>query len=122
TDHHALRAGVVNTARAPKNGSASTATGLEPRFVARRLEQFDRIARRVVDQDLLAADAGDDLVAEFSARVAQGRDQPLEIGYFDREAIPATWLGPAPVGHGLRAAARAPGPARHAEHQPQISA
>jgi hypothetical protein len=29
-----------------------------------RFEQFDRIAGRVVDQDLLAADAGNDVVAE----------------------------------------------------------
>lgn len=33
-------------------------------------EEFDRIAGRVVEKDLLAAEAGDDVVAEAGARLA----------------------------------------------------
>src|SRR3954468_4433384 len=35
------------------------------------LEQFDRVACGVVEQDLLAADTGDDVVAEPDARVTE---------------------------------------------------
>jgi hypothetical protein len=39
-----------------------------------RLEKFDRIAGRVVEQDLLAARPGDDDVPEVDALVAQALD------------------------------------------------
>src|SRR6185295_2599204 len=43
------------------------------------LEELDRVARRVLEQDLVAADADDDLVAEARAGGAQLVDHPLEV-------------------------------------------
>src|SRR5260221_14540574 len=83
---------------------SSVRARLEPRLVNDRLEQLHRVARWVVDQDLLAADAGDDVVAELGARFAQNPNEPLEVGNFDREAFPAAGFGPAAVGHWLRPA------------------
>ena len=61
----------------------------EPRLVARRLEELDGVARRVLDEDLPAADAGDDLVAEARARGAQTLDRRLEVVDLEREPVPA---------------------------------
>ena len=58
---------------------------LEARFLDRRLEQLDRVARRVLDEDLLAADAGDDLVAKPRPAIPQLRDQRLEVADIEAE-------------------------------------
>src|SRR5689334_6794232 len=84
-----------------------------------RLEQLHRVAGRVLQQDLLAAHAGDDLVAETGTVLPQLRHRGRQIGDLDREAVPAAGLGQAAVRHGLAAAGTA---ARSAEHQPQIAA
>ena len=44
----------------------------------RRLEEFDRVARRIFHEDLFAANAGDDLVAEPDSVFAQARDGRLD--------------------------------------------
>ena len=75
-----------------------------------RLEQLDGVAGRVVDQDLLAADAGHDVVAEVRARAAERVDERGEIVDLEREAVPAAGLRhacrPASPAH-RRSAARA---------------
>src|SRR5262249_25028564 len=76
---------------------SSTGTGLEPRLVDPRLEELDRIPGRVFDEDLPAADAVDDVVAEARARGAQLRHQRLDVLHFELKAVPATRLGHRPV-------------------------
>src|SRR5215211_453781 len=87
------------------------------RLRARRLEQLDRIASGILEQDLLAARPTDDVVAKRQA----GGTQPLDLrrDVFDDEvdAVPAPRLRGAAVGH------RPPGRAhRAAEQQPQVAA
>jgi hypothetical protein len=69
--------------------------------LAWQFEQFDRVAGGVVEQDLLAAVASDNGVAEVRPRVAQGLDRASEIVNFESDAVPATRLGFAAIGHGL---------------------
>src|SRR5258708_4452034 len=105
----------LDCARAPDRRSRTfTQTG----FRHGRLEQLDRVAGGVVEQDLLAAPADDDVVAEAGAGLAQGRDHGFEVGDFDREPIPAAWLRHPAVGHGLAAARPAAG---LAQDQAQIA-
>src|SRR5258707_12702008 len=73
---------------------SSVRARLEPRLVNERLEQLHGVARRVVDQGLLAADAGDDVVAELGAGGAERRNEPLDVGHFDRETGPAAGFLP----------------------------
>src|SRR6266540_3667612 len=96
-----------------KGGGGCTPTRDRP--LAGRLEQFDRVAGGVVDQDLGAAGPGHDVVAELHSFSAE----PLDLGRYvvDKkvDAVPAAWAGFAPVGH------RAPGRAgRPTEQQPQV--
>src|SRR3954454_946097 len=88
--------------------------------VARRLEELDRVARGVLDQDLLAADACDDLVPEGRARLAQFLHRRLEILDLELEAVPAAGLGHCAGWHRLTAAARPS--AGRAQRQPQVAA
>jgi hypothetical protein len=56
-------------ARAPKRlATAFVDTLQEPELSARRLEELDRVAGGVLEQDLLAARPADDLVAERQPR------------------------------------------------------
>src|SRR2546425_7942844 len=73
-------------------------SGISP---ARRFKQFDRIACRVVEQDLLAPHAGDDVVSEMGSSLAQRRDFTREVVDLKLYAVPAAWLGLATIGHGL---------------------
>src|SRR5579864_5719438 len=91
----------------------------EPRFGDRRLEKLDRVARWIFHEDLLAADAGDDLVAEASSTLAQARDRCLEVVDLELEAVPPSWFRQRPVGHRLPASGSA---ARRAEDQAQVAA
>jgi hypothetical protein len=68
---------------------------------ARRLEQFDRIACRVVEQDLPSAHTGDDVVAEVGSRLAQRLDFACKVVDLELYAVPSAWLGLATIGHGL---------------------
>src|SRR5206468_3639775 len=112
---------VSSPAAAPASRSAvpRSARARSSRASRRGLEQLDRIARRVLEQDLLAAVAEDDVTAEARA----GRTEPLDLvrKVFDLEldAVPASGLRLASVGHGLCGAARAAG---GAQEQPQRTA
>src|SRR4051794_35664556 len=64
-----------------------TATRSEPGFGARRLEQLDGVARRVLDEDLPPAPALHDLVAEPRPRGAQHPHHLIEVLDFEREAV-----------------------------------
>src|ERR1700735_515244 len=72
-----------------------------------RLEELDGVARRVVNDDLLAADAGDDLVAEPDAASSQFLDRGSEVSDLDAEAVPASRLLHPAVGHWRAAPRRA---------------
>ena len=64
-----------------------------PRLGAPRLEEFDWIARWILDEDLAAARSLDDLTAEphpVSSETLNGR---VEIGNDDLESIPPSRLG-----------------------------
>jgi hypothetical protein len=60
--------------RGTGSSSGAVSSLLEPGFGPGRLEQFYRVARRVLGDGLLAADSGDDLVAEPDAVAAQPLD------------------------------------------------
>src|SRR5688572_3669378 len=81
-----------------------------------RLEQFDRIAGRVVEQDLRAALAGDDLVAGRGAARAESLGLGLEVVDGELEPAPSTGLRDAAIGRRLRGSTRS---TDHVEHQPQ---
>src|SRR5688500_15119534 len=63
------------------------------------LEQLDRVARRVVEQDLAAAGATDDVVANPEAGGPEPVDLGVDIGHDEVDAVPAPWLRCTPVGH-----------------------
>src|SRR6266511_1120801 len=89
----------------PNHAERVAAVARQPGIVhlSGRLEQFDRVAGGVVDQDLGAAGPGHDVVAELHSFSAE----PLDLGRYvvdnEVDAVPAAWAGFAPVGH------RAPG-------------
>ena len=90
----------------------------EPGFVDRRLEQLDRVAARVLDQDLLAADALDDVVAKARPVLAQVGDDRLEVGDLELKAVPPAGRRQRAVGHRLAAAGSAAG---RGQDQPQVA-
>ena len=84
-----------------------------------RLEQLDWVAARILDQDLLAADAGDDVVAEAGAVLAQIGDDRVDVGDLELKAIPSAGRRHRAVGHGLTTTGPA---ARGAENEPEVAA
>src|SRR5262245_54681249 len=78
----------------PRNSSRLARSGS-----ARRLEELDRVPGRVVDEYLLAAGAGDDIVAEAETRCAEPLHLGLDVVDDEVDAVPATRLGLPPVGH-----------------------
>ena len=64
------------------------------------LEKLDRVPVRILEQDLLAAGALDDLVAERRAVFAEPLDRAGDVVNFEHQAIPATGLRRSSVGHG----------------------
>ena len=85
----------------------------------RRLEEFNGISRRIFEENLLATDTSDDIVAEVSSRLAQPLNSSGEVVDFNRKSIPPARLGLGAIGHGLSASARG---IRGAEDQTQIAA
>ena len=79
--------------------------GYRSQSLAGGLEQLNRIARRILDQDLLPAIANHNRVAEAASCLFQLRDGGRQILDLQLDAVPATGGGLLPVGHGL------PGPA-----------
>src|SRR4051812_27761151 len=65
------------------------------------LEQLDEIARRVLEQNLLTAATGDDLVAEVRTGRVQLGDEALEIVDVELDTVPATRLWQGSVRHRL---------------------
>src|SRR5262244_2183967 len=59
------------------------------RSLTPRLEKLDRIARRVLQQDLRAAWSGDDVVAERHPGAAQSSDLARQVVDDEVDAIPA---------------------------------
>lgn len=92
--------------------------GIEPGLRDQGLEQLDRVAGRVFDQDLLAANPGHDLVAEMRSGAAQPLHQRIQVIDLQREAVPAAGLLLGAVRHRLPAAALRVG---CAEHQAQLT-
>src|SRR5262245_7895699 len=90
---------------------AATLTG------ACRLEQLNKIAGRIHQQDLRAARTGQDVVAKLEAGGAQASNLGRQIVDHEVNAIPATGPGPLAIGH--RPARRA---CWSAEQKPQRSA
>src|SRR4029077_14866935 len=91
-------AGLAGSTRPPKD--------VRPSPPLARLEQLDRIARWVLEQDLRAAGPLDDLVAEPNAGSSQPLDLRVDVVDEEVNSIPAARLRPATIGH------RPPGRAR----------
>src|SRR3954469_24886373 len=64
------------------------------------LEELDRVAGGVLEQDLPPAGPGDDVVAECQAGGAQAVDLIRDVLDDEVDAVPAARLRGAPVGHG----------------------
>ncbi len=79
----------------------SLSVSSKPSFGAKRLEQFDRISRRIFENDLFAANPSDDGVPKVSSHLAKRFDHPLKVSYFNREAIPPARLLLGAIGHRL---------------------
>src|SRR4051794_23061461 len=73
-----------------RSGGLSAASGLE---------QLDRVAGGVLQEDLLPAGAADDVVAEGEACGAQPLDLGRDVLDDQVDAVPAAGFGRAPVGH-----------------------
>src|SRR3989442_10658179 len=85
-------------ASAPSVSSASHVAGTS---LTRRFKKVDGIAGRGVEQDLLSAHAGNNVVAEVGSRLAQRLDFARKVGDLELYAGPAPWLRLASIGHGL---------------------
>jgi hypothetical protein len=81
-----------DTARLPQNSPLLS-----------RLEKFDRIAVRVLQQDLLTARAGLHLIAKMKSRRFQILDPRGEIGDFKNDPIPPAGLLAMSARHRTRA-------------------
>src|SRR5439155_4317796 len=84
-----------------------------------RFEQLDRVARRIVEKDLLSAETRDDIVAKAGSRLTQSLDLTGEILDLESDAVPATWLRSAPIWHGL---SRSSSTGRRAQQEPEVAA
>src|SRR3954453_23446330 len=96
-------------------GLTTHPTATDPAASSGGLEQFDRVAGRILQQDLRAAVAAHDLVTELSAGGPEFRDHGRQILDFDPDAVPAAWCGELAFGHGLAG----PTGARSVELQPK---
>ncbi len=80
------------------SGGLATFLGGERGLGPRRFEQLDRVARRVFEQDLFAADPNHDLVSEPGLRPTEFAHDVGQIGRLEHEAVPAAGLGLVPSG------------------------
>src|SRR2546430_1632607 len=85
-------------------GSRIPSPPSELRLRQRGLEQFDGVAGRVFEEDLLAAQSRHDVIAEGDILPAQPLDGAFDVRDLEREPVPASRLGSCPVGHRLAAA------------------
>src|SRR3954447_14542306 len=93
------------SSRSPAD-DASSGTRRSSSSPGRELEELDEIARRVLDERLVAAHAGHDLAAEARASRTQPPHLRLEVLHGQRDAVPAARLPP-PAADDLPAAALA---------------
>src|SRR6185437_14168677 len=70
------------------------------------LEQFDEVARRIFEQDLLAGDPLHGLAAKAAAGRAQSCAHAVEVVDGEMNAVPAAGLLPLALVHGAAAPAR----------------
>ena len=66
-----------------------------------RLEEFDRIACRVVEQDLFAAVANNNIIAEVRPGLAQRLDFAGKVRDLELNPVPAARLWRTTIRHGL---------------------
>src|SRR6185437_7364101 len=83
------------------------------------LKELHRVARRIVEQNLIAANAVDDLVPKVDALLLEAIDHRRQVVDFDLEAVPSARCGARTVGHGARASPFADG---SAEQETEIAA
>src|SRR5215471_9886482 len=74
--------------------------GGDPSGLLLGLEQFDRIAGGVVENDLRAARTGDDVVAELESRVTEALEFSGQILHLIMNTVPAAGYRFATIGHG----------------------
>src|SRR5712691_11416021 len=91
----------------PPAGRTGRRRGGARRECSGGLEQLDRIAGRIVDEDLPSAPPGHDLAAEPAAGALQPRDGGRQVVELELDSIPAARHGLLAVGHGLSGAAGA---------------
>src|SRR5687767_9389614 len=84
-----------------------------------RLEQLDRVARRVLEQNLSASVAVHDLVAEPRSLALQPFNGVGQVGNLELDSVPAARTGRLPIRHGLAGAATA---TRSIQQQTKIAA
>ena len=63
------------------------------------MEEFDRVAGRILEEDLGASGSVDHVVAERRARIAEPGDLRLEVIHLEHETVPPTGGGFAAVRH-----------------------
>ena len=66
------------------------------------LEELDYVARRVLEEDLLSAGSGDDVVAEWDAGVPEPVHLGGEVAHDQVDPVPPARPGSAPSGIGDR--------------------
>lgn len=78
-----------------------------------QLKELHRIAGRIVNDDLLAADPGHDVVPEVDVGRTKLLDQGLQIGDLNRESIPPARSLMRSIGHRLTASGGCTGGAQY---------
>src|SRR5687767_15002641 len=72
-----------------QGGSSAAKASRAAVTTSARLEELDDVARRILDEDLRAARALDDVVSEAHARGAEARDLTSDVVDDDLKAIPS---------------------------------
>jgi hypothetical protein len=101
------------------NAHTDTAATAKPHLWAAGLEQLDHVAGWILEQDLLPAGPGHDVVAERGARIAQVCDVSVDIVDDEMDSIPAAGAGFRPSGIGRPA--ELCGPARSSRRLPRVT-
>src|SRR5215813_10956778 len=84
--------------------------------LAPRLEELDRISRRVFQQNLRSSGSGDDIVAETDPGTAEAGHLSFEVVDDKVDAVPTAGSGPPPVRHRPAGRARRP-----TQEEPQVA-
>jgi len=83
-----------------------------------RFEEFDRIACRVVEQDLFATDADKNIIAKVRPCLAQSLDFAGKVGDLELDTVPAARAWLSAIRHGLGRSTRA---TLCVQHQAQVA-